>query len=96
MIKDIKPLIAIYTILILSCWNIAISYEATKELTELKQEVLQVKKIALEINTEKSKYIKVLQESREHLNNEIDLLNDEIKQYKDLEKLKKDLARSKQ
>ena len=95
MTKDIKPLIAIYTILILSCWNIEISYKATKELTELKQEVLQVKKIAVEINTEKSEYIKVLQESRSYLNNELDLLSDEIKQYKALEKLTKDLVRSK-
>ena len=91
MNKDIKPLIAIYTILILSCWNIAISYKTTKQLTELKQEVLQVKKITIEINTEKNEYIKILQESREYLNNEIDLLNDEIKQYKSLEKLTKDL-----
>ena len=91
MTKDIKALIAIYTILILSCWNIAISYKTTKQLTELKQEVLQVKKITVEINTEKNEYIKILQESREYLNNEIDLLNDEIKQYKSLEKLTKDL-----
>ena len=91
MTKDIKPLIAIYTILILSCWNMAISYKATKQLTELKQEVLQVKKITVEINTEKNEYIKILQESRAYLNNEIDLLNDEIKQYKAIEKLTKDL-----
>lgn len=91
MNKDIKALIAIYTILMLSCWNMAISYKATKELTELKQEVLQVKKIAIDINTEKNEYIKILQESREYLNNEIDLLNDEIKQYKAIEKITKDL-----
>ena len=41
-----------------------------------------------------NEYIKILQESREYLNNEIDLLNDEIKQYKQLERLKKDLDRS--
>ena len=91
MTKDIKPLIAIYTILILSCWNMAISYKATKQLTELKQEVFEVKKITVEINTEKNEYIKILQESRAYLNNEIDLLNDEIKQYKAIEKLTKDL-----
>ena len=91
MNKDIRAILSIYTILILSCWNIAISYKTTKQLTELKQEVLQVKKITIEINTEKSEYIKILQESREYLNNEIDLLNDEIKQYKSLEKLTKDL-----
>lgn len=91
MNKDIRAILSIYTILILSCWNIAISYKTTKQLTELKQEVLQVKKITIEINTEKNEYIKILQESREYLNNEIDLLNDEIKQYKSLEKLTKDL-----
>lgn len=91
MNKDIRAILSIYTILILSCWNIAISYKTTKQLTELKQEVLQVKKITIEINTEKNEYIKILQESREYLNNEIDLLNDEIKQHKSLEKLTKDL-----
>ena len=43
MTKDIKALIAIYTILILSCWNLAISYKATKQLSQIQQEVLEVK-----------------------------------------------------
>ena len=93
MTKDIKALIAIYTILILSGWNLAISYNATKQLSQMQQEVLEVKKIAVDINTEKSEYITLLQESRAYLNNELDLLSDELKQYKGLEKLKKDLAR---
>ena len=87
--KDIKALIAIYTILILSCWNMGINYKADKEVTELKKELLEVKKIAIEINTDKNEYITILQESREYLNNEIDLLTAEIKQYKKLEGLKK-------
>lgn len=91
MNKDIKALIAIYTILILSCWNIGLNYNSNKQLNNLQNEVLEVKKVAVEINTEKSEYIKILQELREHLNNEIDLLNDEIKQYKDLERITKDL-----
>ena len=96
MNKDIKALIAIYTIIILSCWNIAIDYKAKKEMNELKKEILEVKKIAVEINTDKNEYITVLQESRQYLNDELDLLTEEIKQYKALEKLKKDLDRSRQ
>lgn len=94
MSKDIKALIAIYTILILSGWNIGLNYKSNKQLNNLQNEVFEVKKITIEINTEKNEYIKILQESREYLNNEIDLLNDEIKQYKQLERLKKDLDRS--
>lgn len=96
MSKDIKALIAIYTILILSCWNIAIDYKADKEVSELKKELLEVKKITVEINTDKNEYITILQESRQYLNDELDLLTAEIKQYKKLEKLKKDLDRSRQ
>lgn len=96
MSKDIKALIAIYTILILSCWNIAIDYKSNKTVDQLKSELLEVKKIAIEINTDKNEYITVLQESRQYLNDELDLLTEEIKQYKKLEKLKKDLDRSRQ
>jgi len=89
MNKDIKALIAIYTILILTCWNIAINYKADKDVTELKSELLEVKKIAIEINTDKNEYITILQESRQHLNDELDLLTEELKQYKKLDGLKK-------
>lgn len=96
MTKDIKAILSIYIIVILTVWITCLSWETSKQVEQLRNEVLEVKKITVEINTEKNEYIKVLQESRAYLNNEIYLLNDEIKQYKDLEKLKKDLARSKQ
>lgn len=91
MNKDIKALISIYTILILIGWNIGISYKSNKQIKQLKKEVLEVKKIAIEINNEKNEYIFVLQEAREQLNDEIDLLNGELKQYKDLRRIKKEL-----
>ena len=91
MNKDIKAILSIYIIVILTSWITCLSWETSKQVQQLRDEVLQVKKITIEINTEKNEYIKILQESREYLNNEIDLLNDEIKQYKSLEKLTKDL-----
>ena len=91
MNKDIKAILSIYIIVILTVWITCLSWETSKQVQQLRDEVLQVKKITIEINTEKNEYIKILQESREYLNNEIDLLNDEIKQYKSLEKLTKDL-----
>lgn len=91
MNKDIKAILSIYIIVILTVWITCLSWETSKQVQQLKNEVLEVKKITVEINTEKNEYIKILQESREHLNNEIDLLNDEIKQYKDLERITKDL-----
>ena len=91
MNKDIKAILSIYIIVILTVWITCLSWETSKQVQQLRDEVLQVKKITIEINTEKNEYIKILQESREYLNNEIDLLNDEIKQYKAIEKLTKDL-----
>jgi len=94
MNKDIKAILSIYIIVILTVWITCLSWETSKQVQQLRDEVFEVKKITVEINTEKNEYIKILQESREYLNNEIDLLNDEIKQYKQLERLKKDLDRS--
>ena len=91
MNKDIKAILSIYIIVILTVWITCLSWETSKQAQQLRDEVFEVKKITVEINTEKNEYIKILQESKEYLNNEIDLLNDEIKQYKSLEKLTKDL-----
>ena len=91
MNKDIKAILSIYIIVILTVWITCLSWETSKQVQQLRDEVFEVKKITVEINTEKNEYIKILQESREYLNNEIDLLNDEIKQYKAIEKLTKDL-----
>ena len=94
MNEDIKAILSIYIIVILTVWITCLSWKTSKQVQQLRDEVFEVKKITVEINTEKNEYIKILQESREYLNNEIDLLNDEIKQYKQLERLKKDLDRS--
>lgn len=57
MIKDIKALIAIYTILILSGWNIALNYEIKKEFNE-KIEAMQ---FAIELNKTNDEYIIMLE-----------------------------------
>ena len=56
MIKDIKALIAIYTILILSGWNIFLNYEIKKEFNE-KLEAMQ---FAIELNKMNDEYIEML------------------------------------
>ena len=58
---------------------------------KLQKEVLDTKKIALDMYYEDKEYISILQESRTQLNNEIDSLNKDLQEYKHLEKLKKDL-----
>ena len=89
MSKDMKPLIIIYTILILSGWIIGLKHQ----LTQSHEEKIEIMKIALENNTLNQEYISVLQESREALNDELDNQNLELEEYKYLEKLKKDLSR---
>ena len=56
MTKDIKALIAIYTILILVGWNIALNYEIKKEFNE-KIEAMQ---FAIELNKTNDEYIVML------------------------------------
>ena len=89
MSKDIKPLIVIYTILILSGWIIGLKHQ----LNQSHKEKIEIMKIALENDRLNKEYISVLQESREALNDELDRQNLELKEYKYLEKLKKDLSR---
>ena len=89
MSKDMKPLIIIYTILILSGWIIGLKHQ----LNQSYKEKIEIMKIALENNALNQEYISVLQESREALNNELDNQSLELEEYKYLEKLKKDLSR---
>ena len=89
MSKDIKPLIVIYTILILSGWIIGLKHQ----LNQSYKEKIEIMKIALENDRLNKEYISVLQESREALNDELDSQNLELEEYKYLEKLKKDLSR---
>ena len=89
MSKDMKPLIIIYTILILSGWIIGLKHQ----LNQSYKEKIEIMKIALESDRLNKEYISVLQESREALNNELDKQSLELEEYKYLEKLKKDLSR---
>ena len=89
MSKDIKPLIVIYTILILSGWIIGLKHQ----LNQSYKEKIEIMKIALENDRLNKEYISVLQESREALNDELDSQNLELEEYKYLEKFQKDLAR---
>ena len=83
MIKDIKALIAIYTILILVGWNIALNYEIKKEFNE-KIEAMQ---FAIELNKMNDEYIEML----EGVNNYADELVLENKALEDASQLVKEL-----
>ena len=85
MIKDIKALIAIYTILILSGWNIFLSYEIKKEFNE-KIEAMQ---FAIELNKMNDEYIVMLDSA----NSYADELVLEISGIYEDKKLLKDLSR---
>ena len=85
MIKDIKALIAIYTILILSGWNVALNYEIKKEFNE-KIEAMQ---FAIELNKTNDEYIVML----DRVNSYADELVLEISGIYEDKKLLKDLSR---
>ena len=85
MTKDIKALIAIYTILILSGWNIALNYEIKKEFNE-KIEAMQ---FAIELNKMNDEYIVML----DSVNSYADELVIEISGIYEDKKLLKDLSR---
>lgn len=85
MIKDIKALIAIYTILILSGWNIALNYEIKKEFNEK----IEAMETAIYLNEEVNIYIEML----ESMNSYADELVLEISEIYEDKKLLKDLSR---
>lgn len=85
MNKDIKALIAIYTILILVGWNIALNYEIKKEFNE-KIEAMQ---FAIELNKMNDEYIVML----DSVNSYADELVLEISGIYEDKKLLKDLSR---
>lgn len=62
MIKDIKALIAIYTILILCGWNIALNYEIKKEFNEK----IEAMTYAIELNKMNDEYIIMLDSVKEY------------------------------
>ena len=85
MTKDIKALIAIYTILILSGWNIFLSYEIKKEFNEK----IEAMTYAIELNKMNDEYIVMLDSMNEYA----DELVLEISGIYEDKKLLKDLSR---
>ena len=83
MIKDIKALIAIYTILILSGWNVALNYEIKKEFNEK----IEAMTYAIELNKMNDEYIDML----ESMNSYADELVLENKAIEDANKMIKDI-----
>ena len=87
MTKDIKALIAIYTILILCGWNIALNYEIKKEFNEK----IEAMTYAIELNKMNDEYIEML----ESMNSYADELVLENKAIEDANKMIKELRLSK-
>ena len=85
MTKDIKALIAIYTILILSGWNVALNYEIKKEFNEK----IEAMTYAIELNKMNDEYIVMLDSMNEYA----DELVLEISGIYEDKKLLKDLSR---
>jgi len=84
--KDIKALIAIYTILILSGWNIALNYEIKKEFNEK----IEAMTYAIELNKMNDEYIVMLDSVKEYA----DELILENKAIEDVNKMIKDIRLS--
>ena len=84
MTKDIKALIAIYTILILSGWNVALNYEIKKEFNEK----IEAMTYAIELNKRNDEYIVML----DSVNSYADELVLEISGIYEDKKLLKDLS----
>lgn len=83
MTKDIKALIAIYTILILVGWNIALNYEIKKEFNEK----IEAMTYAIELNKMNDEYIDML----DSVNSYADELVLENKAIEDVNKMIKDI-----
>lgn len=83
MNKDIKALLAIYTILILVGWNIGLKYEVKKE----KNKKLEAMKIAIELNNTTESYIEMLHS----MNRYADEVDNELKHIYHTQQLIKDL-----
>ena len=83
MTKDIKALIAIYTILILVGWNITLNYEIKKEFNEK----IEAMTYAIELNKMNDEYIIMLDSVKEYA----DELVIENKAIEDANKMIKEL-----
>lgn len=74
MNRDIKALIAIYTILILIGWNIGLSYKVDKEF----EEKIEAMKVAINLNKANNDYIEMI----ERMNKYADSLESDLEQNK--------------
>lgn len=83
MNKDIRALIAIYTILILIGWNLELRHKINKE-NESKFEAM---KFALELNKANNTYISMLNSMNEYadeLQHEVEVMEEQNQLIKDL------------
>jgi len=83
MNKDIKALLAIYTILILVGWNIALNNEVKKE----QKAKIEAMKLSIELNNANDKYIDMLQSMNDYaddLHLRIETLENQSQIIKDL------------
>lgn len=83
MNKDIKALLAIYTILILVGWNIGLKYEVKKE----EKKKIEAMKIAINLNKANNDYIEMLHS----MNRYADEVDNELKHIYHTQQLIKDL-----
>lgn len=83
MNRDIKALMAIYTILILIGWNIGLSYKVDKEF----EEKIEAMSIAIQLDENNDSYIEMLAS----MNNYVDELESELENIYNTQKLIKDL-----
>ena len=83
MNKDIKALLAIYTILILVGWNIGLKYDVEKE----EKKKIEAMKIAIELNNTIESYIEMLHS----MNRYADEVDNELKHIYHTQQLIKDL-----
>lgn len=75
MSRDIKALMAIYTILILVCWNIGLKYDVEKE----KIKKLEAMQVAINLNKANNDYIEMLESMNKYADNlESDLENNKL------------------
>ena len=95
----LKELVLVGIIFIAICFGLS-SFQHNLELKRVhkllemeKVSKLEVMKVALENDRLNKEYISILQESREALNDELDVLSNKIQDYQYLDKFQKDLAR---
>lgn len=80
MNKDIKALLAIYTILILVGWNIGLKYEVKKE----EKKKIEAMKIAINLNKANNDYIEMLESMNRYADRNLKSVNRVIEIYKDI------------